>query len=153
MKLNTKSLAGVEYGFVTLSTGSYVARIKSIEVKPNKEKTGNNCVVVHTIVNPTVQDSKGKTVSNNGSISATKWIGMQPGDNYDPDRMIKELAVACGVPEDYDGEVTSEMLVNKIVLVKIQFREAKDGFPETHDVRGWLPPTDEAKAMAANSPF
>ena len=153
MKLNTKSLAGVEYGFVVLSTGSYAARIKSVDLKPNKDKTGNNCVVVHQVLDRTVTDAHGKVVNNNGNIQFTRWVGMQPGDNYDPDRVIKELAVACGVPEDFDGDLDSSMLVGKVVTVKVAYKEAKDGFAEGNDVKGWLPATDEAKALGANSPF
>lgn len=157
MKLNTKGLAGVEYGFVVLATGSYLAHIETLEVNPNKEGTGHNCDVKLKILDRIVINAEGKEVENRGNIYAIKHIGMQASEKYDPDRVIKELAVACGVPKDFDGDVTDTMLQGGIVIVKLRYVAPKEGYPEKHDVMGWLPPNEEQLALGrqlvASNPY
>jgi hypothetical protein len=153
MKLNTKALKDVSYGFVTLSTGSYVAKI-NVAVKPNKSGTGNNLEVVHHVLDPNVINAKGESIQNSGNIRSTRWIGLQPNaeGTYDPDKVIKELGVAAGLDVDNE-DVTTEQLEGKVVRVKIRYRAAEGQYPEGNEVMGWVPPTPGDEAIASASPF
>jgi len=151
MKLNTKKLDQVAYGRVVVATGSYLCRISGV-IEPNKAKTGNNYKVEHTLLDRELVTSEGVQVLNPGNVNVTKWIGLQPSEKYDPDRLIKELAVAAGVYSD-DSDVNTEDLEGKLVLVKLKHRKAEGANPESNDVAGWLPLSDEQRAQAEASPF
>ena len=153
MKLNTKKLDQVAYGRVVLAQGTYVARLHGV-VEENKSKTGHNYVLEHTILNPELVQSDGKMVQNPGMVSVTKWVGLQANEKqtYDPNRLIKELAVAAGVYSD-DSDVNTEDLEGKIVLVKLKVKKAEGTFPEGNDVTGWLPLDAAGQQIADSSQF
>lgn len=153
MKLNTKALANVQFGRIVVGTGSYLCRING-KVEPNKSKTGYNYVLQHTVLDEKVVTHDGKEIANNGNIKITKWISLQPNEagTYDPDAVIKELAVAAGIYTD-DADVLTEDLDGKIVKAKVKFRDAEKGNPESNDINGWKALTDEERAIAEASPF
>lgn len=153
MKLNTKKLDQVAYGRVVLAQGTYVARLSG-KVEENKTKNGHNYVLEHTILNPELVQSDGKMVQNPGMVTITRWIGLQPNEKgtYDPNRVIKELAVAAGIYSD-DSDVNTEDIEGKIVLVKLKVKKAEGTFPEGNDVTGWLPLDADSQVIADNSPF
>lgn len=152
MKLNTKPLKDVEFGVVVLGKGSYLARIDNIKVEPNKGKTGNNVVIKHRIIDSGLINSKGEVVENRGQIVLTRWVGMTPSENYDPDKSIKEIGFAAGIDVDNE-DVTVEGLQGKFVKVRIDVREAEGSYPEGNDIRGWNRPTEDELSVAGSVPF
>lgn len=132
MKLNTKALAQVELGIPVIVEGVYHARIEEPRrddkgntwIKPNKQGTGNNLVVMYRILDPLLVSHKdGKEIENKGQICLSRYYSLVPNETsgYDPDKSMKELAVAIKNPPENDLNV--EDLGNKIVMVKIGVKE------------------------------
>lgn len=153
MKLNTKSLAGVEIGIPVISEGLYHARIEKPQVKPNKAGDGNNLVIMFRILDPIITLHKdGSEIANKGQIVNTRHFSLVATPDYDPDKAMKELAIAIKLADDADLEV--EMLDRKVVMVKVTYapeqEEEKNGvktgkkFPEKNDIRRITPvPEDD----------
>jgi hypothetical protein len=149
MKLNTKALADVEIGIPVIADGVYHARMEKPEVKANKTGDGNNLVIMFRILdNPVFLRKDGKEIANNGQVVNTRYFSLKPTDNYDPDKNLKELAVAIRHPADKDLDV--EDLKDKVVMIKVEYKEAteakdgKKGYPEGNDIRRITPvPEDD----------
>lgn len=155
MKLNTKNLKDVEFGFVVLEAGPYIARIKTT-VEPNKSNTGQNLVIVHKILDLEVISHDGKKIENRGQLSLTRWVGLQPNESgtYDPDRTIKELGVAAGIDcDEGEEDVTTEALDGAIVKVMVKYRPKEGQYDEANEVSGWRPPSDDERAIAESLPY
>lgn len=147
MKLNTKALAQVEIGFPIIADGVYHARIDKVEIKQNKKGDGNNLNITFKILdNPVFLHKDAKEVENKGQVSIIRTFSLVPTDNYDPDKALKELAVAIKHPADSDLEESH--LKDKMVMVKIEYKaptEKPGGgtYPEGNDVRRVTPVPDE----------
>ena len=141
MKLNTKSLQEVEIGMPLLAEGSYHVIIDSAEIKPNKAKDGNNLVVVAKINDPVVLTKEGKELTNKGRFKFTRRISLKPTADYDPDTMIKELAVA--VNHDVTQDFNTEDLPGKKCMIAMVVRPAENGYPESNDVRRFTKRPDD----------
>ena len=144
MKLNRQALKDVEIGIPVIADGVYHARIDKVEVKPNKKGDGNNLVIMFRILdNPVTLHKDGKEVENKGQVVNTRYFSLVPSDNYDPDKNMKELAVAIKLPEGKDLEL--EDLKDKVVMVKVEHKpEEKDEasgktYPEGNDIRRITP--------------
>lgn len=124
MKLNTKALAEVEIGIPVIQEGVYHARLDKVEIKPNKAGNGSNLyIMVKVLDNPVMLKSDGKEIENKGQVVCSRYISLQPSDTYDPNKILKELAVAINHPADQDLEETH--LKDKIVMVKIGWQDKR----------------------------
>ena len=142
MKLNVKSLAEVEIGFLVVAPGIYHARIEKVEVKPNKAGTGNNLSVMFKVLDPTVTLNKdGSTQANKGNVIVSRYYSLVPTDNYDPDKNLKELAVAIKLAPEKDLNV--EDLLLKIVNIKVTHKHAEGTYQEGNDVARVTPIKDD----------
>lgn len=143
MKLNTKSLAGVEIGIPVIAEGVYHARVEKPEVKPNKKGDGHNLVVMFRILdNPVMSFKDGKEIENKGQVVCTRYFSLVPTPDFDPDKSMKELAVAIKLPEEADLNV--EDLDKKIVMVKVEHKDAEGKYPEGNEIRRVTPvPADD----------
>ncbi len=148
MKLNTKSLAQVEIGIPVISDGLYHARIEDAEVKPNKAGTGNNLAAKFKILDPVLTLHKdGSEIANKGQFVMMRHFSLVPTPDYDPDKAMKELAVAIRHPEDADLELSD--LKGKVVMVKVAYKpeqaEERAGvptgktYPEGNDIKRITP--------------
>lgn len=144
MKLNTKSLAEVEIGIPVLAAGVYHARMEKIEVKPNKRGDGNNLYIMFRVMDPEVPMHKdGSVVKNTGQCCISRYFSLTPSDSYDPDKAMKELAVAINLPPVSDLNV--EDLANKLVNIKVAYKAAEGAYQEGNDVQRVTPiKTDDA---------
>lgn len=149
MKLNTKPLAQIELGFPVVVEGVYHGRIEKAEIKENNAKTGNNLVVTYKVLdNPVVRHKDGVEIENKGQVQPIRRYSLVPTPDYDPDRYMKELAVAIGHPPESDLEV--ENLADKLVMVKLSVKpkrkDEKTGkeYEESNDVDRVTPvPADD----------
>ena len=142
MKLNVKSLAEVEIGFLVIAPGIYHARIEKVEVKPNKAGTGNNLSVMFKVLDPTVTLNKdGSTQANKGNVIVSRYYSLVPTDNYDPDKNLKELAVAIKLAPEKDLNV--EDLLLKIVNIKVTHKPAEGTYQDGNDVARVTPIKDD----------
>lgn len=149
MKLNTAPLSGIEIGIPTIAEGNYHARIAKVEVKANKTGDGNNLVIQYKILdNPVLSYKDGKEIENKGQIVSTRYYSLKPTPDYDPNKNLKELAVAIKHPEDQDLEETH--LKDKMVMVKVvhkpEEKDEKSGktYPAGNDVARVTPvPEDD----------
>jgi hypothetical protein len=137
MRLNTKPLKDIEIGLPIIADGIYHARLQKAEVKENKAKNGNNLRVQLQILEPVVMTHDEKQINNMGNVIVSRYISLVETESYDPDRTLKELAVAIGVPEDEDLEL--EALVGKRLLVKVAYKPAEGSFGAGNDVKGFSP--------------
>lgn len=150
MQLNTKSLAEVEIGIPVLAAGVYHSRIKTAEVIENRAQTGNNLKLGFTILDSPVTKSDGVEIKNNGQAYATRYISLVPSDKYDPDKNMKELAVAIGLAPEQDLQL--EDLAGKIVNLKLSIQPARTDessgrtFPESNSV-------DRVTVVKGDDPF
>lgn len=142
MKLNVKSLAEVEIGFLVVAPGIYHARIEKAEVKQNKAGTGNNLLVQFKVLDPEVTLHKnGSTVTNKGNVYVSRYYSLVPTQDYDPDKNLKELAVAIKL--DPTADLTVEDLLQKIVNVKLSHKPAEGSYQEGNDVDRVTPLKDD----------
>lgn len=124
MKLNTKALKEVEIGIPIIQEGVYHARLDKVELKPNKAGDGQNLyIMVKVLDNPVQSKVDGKEIQNQGQVVCSRYISMQSTDTYDPNKALKELAVAINHPENEDLEETH--LKDKIVMVKIGWQDKR----------------------------
>lgn len=135
MKLNTRALSEVESGFPIIADGTYNAKIHKVEVKPNKAGTGNNLKLLLQITDQTVVNYEGKEMQNRNNIFVTRYISLVPTDDYDPDRNLKELATAIGLPADED--LTTEALAGKELRVKVAYKAPEGQYPAGNDIRSF----------------
>lgn len=147
MKLNVKTLADVEIGLPVLTPGVYHARLKA-EVVANKAGTGNNLKVSAKILdNPVTLQKEGKEIQNKGQVLAFRHISLVPTDDYDPDKTLKELAVAIKL--DPTADLNVEDLDGKTVNVKLSFEdESKDAtsgktYPPKNNIDRFTPIKDD----------
>lgn len=143
MKLNTKSLKDVEIGLLVVADGVYYARLKA-EVKQNNAGSGNNLKIVAKILdNPVVAHKDGKEVQNKGQIMAFRHVSLVPTDDYDPDKTLKEIAVA--IKNDPEADLNVEDINNKIVKIKVSYEaESKNEqtgkvYPEKNNIDRFTP--------------
>lgn len=155
MKLNTKSLAEVEIGLPVIADGIYHARMEKSGqkdwVQPNKRGDGNNLVIMFRILDPIVISHKeGKEIKNNGQVCITRYFGLTPTENRDPDKDMKELAVAIKLAPTED--LTTDKLEGKVVMIKVEHKAAqpadpannKKAYPEGNEIRRITPvPEDD----------
>lgn len=148
MKLNTKALADVEIGIPVIAEGVYHARIDKVEVKANKGKDGNNLVLTVKILdNPVLTHKEGKEIENKGQIVCSRYVSLKPTPDYDPDRRLKELAVAIKHPPEADLGV--EDLKGKLCMVKMVHRDRRKDedtgkeYPESNDIARFTPMEDD----------
>jgi len=153
MKLNTKSLADVEIGIPVIADGIYHARIEDPKVGPNKRGDGNNLVLKFRILdNPVFLHKDGKEVVNNGQVVIMRHIGLTPTENRDPDKDMKEIAVAIKL--DPTKDLTVEDIKDKVVMIKVEHKPATEAnptanpptkaYPEGNEVRRITPvPADD----------
>ena len=148
MKLNVKSLEGVEIGIPMIAEGLYHAKIKKAEVKANKRGDGNILPVQFLILdNPLFLFKDGAQFDNKGQVVCTRNFSLLPTPDYDPDKAMKELAIAIKLPDEAD--LNLEDLQDKIVMVKLVHKdEEKDKdtgktYPEGNDIRRVTPVPDD----------
>jgi len=148
VKLNVKSLKDVEIGIPIIAEGVYHARIDKVGLKENNKGDGNNLVIMYRILDNSVYGYKdGKEIVNRGQVCVTRNYSMVPTPDYDPDKAMKELAVAVKHPPEDDLE--DSHLLNKIVMIKVEHKEeqkdTKTGktYPEGNDVRRVTPLPDD----------
>ena len=139
MKLNTKALKDVETSQPLIEDGTYHARL-SAEVKPNKDKTGQNLVITHEIIDPANNKQTGEPVTR--AIKLTRYVSLVETDKYDPNENLKRIATAIGLEEDEDLEL--EALESAVCQVQVVTRPETEGsngtiYPESNDVKAWLP--------------
>lgn len=137
----------VEIGILVIAAGVYHARLKA-EVKPNNAGSGNNLKIVAKILDGAVVAHKtGQEVTNKGQIMAFRHVSLVPTDDYDPDKVIKELGVAVKLPVDADVNV--EDLDGKIVMIKLSVEkestDEKTGkvYPEKNNIDRFTPVKDD----------
>ena len=85
----------------------------------------SNCtfIVKFRVLDPVlVMHKDGREVENKGQMVLTRYFSMVPTENYDPDKSVKELAVAIKHPPEQDLEV--ENLDGKIVMIKVEYKAA-----------------------------
>ena len=154
MKLNTKSLAGVEIGIPQISEGIYHARIvgDKLEVKPNKRGDGNNLYLqIRILDNPVTLYKDGSEIENKGQIVCSRYISLTPTPDYDPDQNLKELAIAIRLAPEADLNVDD--LRDKLVMVKVEHKdEEKDKvtgkvYPAGNEIRRFTPVPDDDTFM------
>lgn len=142
MKLNTAPLKDIEYGMPVLADGTYFAKIddSKVQIKANKSNTGNNLVVPVTIISKEMFTFDGKPLENRGQIKLTMYVSLVPTTDYNPDGRLKELAVACHVPEDkQDFEVAD---VRGFVKVKVVYNKPQGQFGDSNSIARFLPIKD-----------
>jgi hypothetical protein len=137
MILNTKKLKDIDLGFPVVADAVYFASITKAEVKENKSRTGNNLFLQFKILNPLVQSHDGRDIVNRGQVVLSRYISLVGTDDYDPDKNLKELAVAIGVPEGED--LNLEDLLGKKLKLKVAYRPAEGQYGESNDVKRFLP--------------
>jgi hypothetical protein len=139
MKLNTKSLADVTLGTPLLTEGTYFGKVLKADVKQNSKKTGNNLAVeVQVLDQEVVERDSGKVLQNTGGFRLFRYISLVPTETYDPNRNLKELAVACGLPEDLE-DLDSNDLLEKVCKVVIKKKPADGQYAEGNDISGFKP--------------
>lgn len=144
MKLNTAPLSEIEIGVPVIAPGTYFAKIKEdkVEMKPNKDKSGNVLHIPVSIVNDVILSQKdGKELANRGQFVLTHYISMVEKNGYHPDQKLKELAVACKVPEDKQDFETSD--IAGYVKVKVGYKAAEGQYQEGNFIDRVLPIKDE----------
>ena len=137
MKLNTQNLKNVEIGIPVITDAVYFASIMKAEVKENKSRTGNNLFLQFRVLDPVVQTHDGREITNRGQVVLSRYISLVPTDDYDPDKNLKELAVAIGIPEG--GDLNLEDLQGKKLKLKVVYRPAEGQYNESNDVKRFLP--------------
>lgn len=137
MILNTKKLKDIEIGIPVIADAIYFAIVSKAEIKENKLRTGNNLVLQFKVLNPIVQSHDGRDITNQGQVVLSRYISLVETADYDPNKNLKELAVAIGVPEGED--LNLEDLQGKKLKVKVAYRPAEGGFNESNDVKRFLP--------------
>lgn len=142
MKLNTAPLQEIDYGMPVLADGTYFAKIddSKVQIKPNKSGTGQNLVIPITIVSKELFTFDGKPLENRGQVKLTQYVSLVPKENYNPDQRLKEVAVACKVPEDkQDFEVSD---VRGFIKVKVVYNKPQGQFGDGNSIARFLPIKD-----------
>jgi len=146
MKLNTNNLKDVEAGFLVVAAGTYFAKVTSKKLEPNKPKTGNNLVIQVKLLDDTLIRFDGEKRENKGNALCTRWISMVKTEKYDPDRAIKELALASGRDEKSEDDFNIED-ISEYLKVVLEFEPAGrvDGknLPDRNSISKFLPITAE----------
>lgn len=146
MKLNVKSLKEVEIGIPVIANGIYHARIEDPKVEPNKRGDGNNLVLKFRVLdNPVVIHKEGKELVNNGQVVIVRYIGLTPSEKRDPDKDMKELAVAIKNPPEADLNVDD--LKDKIVMIKVEHKPATVADPNANPPTKAYPEGNEIRRI------
>lgn len=135
MKLNTKPLKDIEYGFPVIAAGTYLVGFlpqPESMIKSNKAGTGNNLQVRIVVLDENLIKADGSKFENHGQVKLTKYISLVPTEDYNPDSMLKELAVACQVPADKEDFEISD--IKGIGRAKISYRPAEKQYSEGNSV-------------------
>jgi hypothetical protein len=143
MKLNTKSLGEVQLSTPLLAEGLYFVRIRpdGAKVEPNSAKTGNVLKLTLQLLNDTVNEyESGREVSNSGH-QMTLWmnISLTETENYDPNRRLKELGLAVGIPEDQLDDIELEDIVGKCMKVRLKHKPAQGEWDAKNEIARCLP--------------
>lgn len=139
MKLNTKSLADVEVGFPIIADGVYFAQLK-VDTKENKQKDGTNLVVVAKILDETLlRRDTGEEFVNKGMV-LTRYVSLKETESYDPNQMLKRLALAVGHQSD---DITLEDLDGQYCKVQVVYKPAADGYGDGNDIKSFFAISDE----------
>ena len=142
MKLNTAPLQEIEYGMPVIAAGTYFGKIDEtkIELKNNKAGTGQNLLIPVTIITKDLLTFDGRPIENKGQIKLTQYVSLVPTTNYNPDQRLKEIAVACKVPEDkQDFELTD---IRGFVKVKIGYHKPEGQYGDSNSIDRFLPIKD-----------
>lgn len=144
MKLNRAPLKDVKLGQPMIQEMDYFASITGT-LKDNKAGTGKNLVIQSVIVNEElVERESGERFANKRGYKLTTNMSLVPTDNYDPDKRLKELAVAIGLPEYEDIEDT-HLAKPVYVKVKVAYIPPKGKYGEKMDVSRFLVIKDSDK--------
>lgn len=147
MKLNTNNLKDVEAGFLVVAAGTYFAKVTSKKVEPNSAKTGNNLVIQTKLLDNELIRFDGEKRENKGNAIVSRWISLVKTDKYDPDRVIKELALASGRSESSEDDFNVEDIAEYLKVV-VDFEPAgKDpktgkNQPDRNIISKFLPITE-----------
>lgn len=146
MKLNVKALKEVEIGIPIITKGIYHARIEDPKVEPNKRGDGNNLVLKFRILdNPVVLHKDGKEIVNNGQVVIMRYFGLTPSEKRDPDKDMKELAVAIKNPPEADLNVDD--LKDKVVMIGVEYKAAEEGDANATPPKKAYPEGNEIKRI------
>lgn len=140
MQLNTTPLSQIELRSPVLADGSYHAKIVKKEVRPNTAKTGNNLFLEFQVVDPILTKLDGSQVENSGNATYTRFVSLVPTAKYDPNKALKELALALKLPADKENFELED--IQGYVIVKMKYRPAEGQYQESNDIAGFLPVED-----------
>ena len=140
MQLNTTPLSQIELRSPVLADGSYQAKIVKKEVRPNTAKTGNNLFLEFQVVDPILTKHDGSQVENSGNATYTRFASLVPTAKYDPNKALKELALALKLPADKENFEFED--IQGYVIVKMKYRPAEGQYQESNDIAGFLPVED-----------
>lgn len=141
MKLNTAALSTVALRPV-LADQTVFAVLKKAELKPT-QSGGQGLNVECRVLNPRIVLNDGKEIDNFG-VSLFRFISLTPTEKYNPDKTIKELAIAVGIETD-DIEVEQLNQPGLFLKLRVKYKAAgtdkKSGksFPEGNEIAGFLP--------------
>lgn len=123
MKLNTAPLSGIELGTPVIQEGVYHASIRA-ELKPNKSGDGHNLNLSAKVLDsPVYLFDDGKEIENKGQVMVFRTMSLKATEKYDPNKNLKELAVAIGLGAEDDLNI--EDLQDKTVMIKVSHRGAE----------------------------
>lgn len=141
MKLNTKPLKDIEIGFPVVADGTYFAKVLKKDVVPNKAGTGNNLLIQVQILDDKLIKRDGTQIENRGQLKLTRYIGLVPSDSYDPNTMIKELAIASGKDKDSEDDFDTDDIA-EFLKVKLTYKAPEGQYQEGNDVSRFYPIKD-----------
>lgn len=158
MKLNTKPLQDIEIGMMVLEDKQTLfARIGKAVVKPAKDKPGNTLHVPLLVVDNEVMkrghgENAAEMVPNPGNLNFTFYVGMTPSDNYDPNKKLKEIAIAIK-KEDTENLDLDDIVEGTYIKIVTKFEPKKGQYPDRNSVVGLRPITDEDNFDPSNVAF
>ena len=135
MKLNTAALSNVTLGTPVLAAGKYFARITKVEEKPTRDNSGTYINITCQLHGQELPLHSGGMVKNN-NFNVFRGISTKVTENYDPNRMWKELAVAVGHEGD---ELEDSHLIGKDVAINLTYKAAEGSFKEGNEIARFLP--------------
>jgi hypothetical protein len=83
----------------------------------------------------------GTEIENKGRFKLTRRISLKPTDNYDPNTMLKELAIAIGHPVEED--LTVENIVGAKCMIQVTIRAAEGNYAKSNDIRRFTKRADD----------
>lgn len=144
MKLNTEALSNVKLGNPLLAAGTYYARVIKTELSPNKAGTGNNLNLQFKLHGDSLPLYEGGEYKNPGMVMFGT-IGLVPSEKYNPNKNLKELAVAATGNKDFDGDITANddgsvsPFHGADIKIRVKYVPANGQYGEKNEVQGYLP--------------